>query len=108
MNQLTLVEQKLYHYRRIKYLLCKPEFAGIEVPLELIEKGDSDGIEKYLKERLGLESFTIAELREKAAVLRVSPIFGLSKAELILKIREKQRELANCKEESERVPHHEH
>jgi hypothetical protein len=90
---LTLVEEKLYHFRRIKYLLTKPEFSDIVVPLELIEKGDSGNIEKYLKNQVGLESFTIVELRDRAAILRVMPIFGLSKSQLIQRIREKQREL---------------
>lgn len=92
MNQLTLVEQKLYHWRRIKYLLSKPEFISIEVPIELMERGDSDDIYEYLKKQVGLDSLTIAELRDRAAVLRISPIFGLSKSELILKIMEKQNE----------------
>lgn len=100
MSQLTLVEQKLYHYRRIKYMLSKPEFDGIVVPQELIEKADSDGIHEYLKRYLGLEELTIATLRDRAAVLRIMPVFGLSKSELISKIREKERELAKSKTDS--------
>lgn len=91
LSALTLVERKLYHYRRIEYLLKKREFTGMDIPLDLIEKGDSDALEKHLRDQLGLESFTIAELRDRAAILRITPIFGVSKSDLIMRIREHER-----------------
>ena len=100
MRQLKQVEDILQRYRRIRYILSKPEFEGIEVPQALIDKGDADGILEYLKQYLGLEDLTIATLRERAAVLRIIPVFGLSKSELIEKIREKERELATRKKET--------
>jgi hypothetical protein len=99
LSALVLVGHKLYHYRRIEYLLKKREFAGMNVPLELIEKGDSDALEEHLKAQLGLESFTIAELRDRAAILRISPIFGVSKATLILRIREHEQAKATNRSE---------
>lgn len=100
MTQLQQVEDKLQHYRRIKYLLSKPEFQGITVPEGLIGHGDSNRIYEYLKTTLGLEELTVANLREKAAILRVMPIFGLTKSQLISKIREKQDELAKSQKQS--------
>jgi hypothetical protein len=100
MNQLRQVEEILQRYRRIRYLLSKPEFEGIVVPQDLIDKGDADGIYEYLKRHLGLEDLTIAALRERAAVLRIMPIFGLSKSQLIEKIREKESESAKGKTNS--------
>jgi hypothetical protein len=94
LSALVLVERKLYHYRRIEYLLKKREFAGMQVPLDMIEKGDSDALERHLKDQLGLESFTIAELRDRAAILRITPIFGVAKADLILRIREHESQQA--------------
>lgn len=80
--------------------MTKPEFSDIEIPLELIEKGDSNEVEKYLKIQVGLDSFNMKELRDRAAILRVYPIFGLCKSELIRKIREKQNEQVTAKKES--------
>lgn len=108
MSQLKLVELKLHHYRRIKYMLSKPEFQGIVVPQELIDNADSDGIQEYLKRYLGLEELTIASLRDRAAVLRIMPVFGLSKSELITRIREKESELAKSKTDTCGVSHQEH
>lgn len=100
MTQQKQVEVKLQKYRRIKYLLGKPEFSGIEVPQTFIDSADDDGIYEYLKQSLGLEELTIASLRDRAAVLRIMPIFGLSKSQLITKIREKESESSNCKKET--------
>ncbi len=90
------VEEQLRKWRRIKYLLTR--FSSIQVSDAMIVRGNPDEIELFIKKQMDLETFTLKELRDGAAVLRITPIWGLSKYQLIESI---QNELSRREEKFE-------
>lgn len=102
---IDLVREKIKAFRRIEYILSKPEHAMI-IPdqgcKDAIIRGDAEFVASWYRQRLmnDLDSLSLKDLRDRAAILRVNPIWGLSKAQLIIRIMEKQRDSESVKERS--------
>jgi hypothetical protein len=96
---MRIIEDKLTNLRRIKYLLLKHK--DIDIPDELLERANFEEIKQYLKMSIGVDSLTINELRDRAAILRITPIWGLTKTQLILAIIRKQDESCTCQKVSQ-------
>lgn len=93
----TLSRQRLVASRRLDYLVNTEKFEAIcdsSTPCQigmienLVELGYVADLEIYLDKivREEIESYTVAELRKKAAALSISGYWSLSKADLLLRI----------------------
>lgn len=103
-DPLTIVQDKIRCYRKIEYLLKKySQITPDPRCLEFIVNGDANSVSDWFKRKLlsDLDSLTLSDLREKAAILRVTPVWGLNKQTLILRILEKLDESRNGEKETE-------
>ena len=86
------VRQRIADHQAILYLLCKPDsFVKFERDPQLlnaIESGDIDFVRKWFK--TDLDSLSLSELRDLARREGVRPVYGKSRAVLILEIMEKR------------------
>ena len=94
------VQDKIKEYRRILYLLKKYPTIKLDIKcIQAIKDGDSNYVNNWFHTKAlnNLDSMTLKELRDKAALLRVYPIWGRPKSSLILAIMDKENE--SCKSE---------
>lgn len=82
------VRNKMSNYQAILYLLLKPDssmkFNRDPQLLEAIANGDIDFVRNWF--RSDLDSLTLNELRDLAQRSGVRPVYGKSKAQLIMEI----------------------
>ena len=82
------VRNRISNHQAILYLLTKPDsylkFSRDPQLLEAIEKGDIDFVRDWF--RTDLDSLTLNELRNLAQRSGVKPVYGKSKAQLILEV----------------------
>lgn len=96
-HTIAVVRNKISDYQAILYLLTKPDsymkFERDPQLMEAIVSGDIEYVRNWFK--TDLDSLSLAELRDLAQREGVRPVYGKSKATLIMEIMDQRQRRTN-------------